>query len=218
MLVRQVSGVAASGALFALAGLHAAWGAGSAWPFPSRRELADAVIGTSEVPAPAACFAVSGALAAAGALVAGWPRGQPALRRIGVAGVVGVLAGRGGLGLSGQTRLVSPAVALGAVLTARPPGVLPVVPRTGRRIGPVGMARETRPGWRVSRRRPAASPQARDFTAKSASAVLTVPAVRPGARWNCQYRFVWAMTLSGGGAPYGVRSSVVCASLTSVVS
>jgi len=67
------------------------------------------VIGTSEVPAPAACFAVSGALAAAGALVAGWPRGQPALRRVGVAGVAGVLAGRGGLGLSGQTRLVSPA-------------------------------------------------------------------------------------------------------------
>ena len=109
MLVRQVSAVAASGALFALAGLHAAWGAGSAWPFPSRSELADAVIGTSEVPAPAACFAVSSALAAAGALVAGWPHGQPALRQVGVAGVVGVLAGRGALGLSGQTRLVSPA-------------------------------------------------------------------------------------------------------------
>ena len=109
MLVRRVSGVAASGALFALAGLHAAWGAGSAWPFASRRELAGAVIGTSEVPAPAACFAVSGALAAAGALVAGWPGSWPVLRQRGVAGVVGVLAGRGALGLSGQTRLVSPA-------------------------------------------------------------------------------------------------------------
>jgi hypothetical protein len=67
------------------------------------------VIGTSEVPAPAACFAVSGALAAAGALVAGWPGSRPVLRQRGVAGVVGVLAGRGALGLSGQTRLVSPA-------------------------------------------------------------------------------------------------------------
>ena len=67
------------------------------------------MVGTSEVPAPAACFAVSGALAAAGTLVAGWPRGRPVLRRMGVAGVVGVLAGRGALGLSGQTRLVSPA-------------------------------------------------------------------------------------------------------------
>jgi hypothetical protein len=109
VVIRQVSAVTASGALFALAGLHAAWGAGSAWPFPDRRALADAVIGTAEVPAPAACFAVSGALTAAGALVAGWPRGRPALRRLGVAGAVGVLAGRGVLGLAGQTRLVSPA-------------------------------------------------------------------------------------------------------------
>ena len=109
MLARQVSAVTASGVLFGLAGLHAAWGAGSAWPFPGRRELADAVIGTAEVPAPAACFAVSGALAAAGALVAGWPGGRPVLRRVGVAGAAGVLAGRGALGLSGRTRLVSPA-------------------------------------------------------------------------------------------------------------
>ncbi len=109
MVVRQVSAVTASGVLFALAGLHAAWGAGSAWPFPGRPELADAVIGTAEVPGPAACFAVSGALAAAGALVAGWPPGRPVLRRLGVAGAAGVLAGRGALGLSGQTRLVSPA-------------------------------------------------------------------------------------------------------------
>jgi hypothetical protein len=108
MLVRQVSGVTAGGVLFALAGLHAAWGAGSAWPFPSRRELADAVIGTAEVPAPAACFAVSGALAAAGALVAGWPRSRPVLRQAGVAGAAAVLAGRGVLGLAGQTQLVSP--------------------------------------------------------------------------------------------------------------
>jgi hypothetical protein len=109
-------------------------------------------------------------------------------------------------------------VALGEVLEPRSSGVLPLVPRAGQRIGPVGMARETYPGWRVSRRRWAASLQARDFTAKSTSAVLTVPAVRPGARWNCQYRFVWSMTLPGGGAPNGVRSSVVCASSTSVAS
>src|SRR5580704_1108547 len=61
-------------------------------------------------------------------------------------------------------------------------------------------------------------PQAPEFAAKSTSAVLTVPAVRPGALWYCQYRFVWAMTLSGGGAPYGERSSVVWASATRVAS
>ena len=53
---------------------------------------------------------------------------------------------------------------------------------------------------------------------KSTSFVSTVPAVRPGAVWLFQYRFVCAITCSGGGAPHSVRSSVVCASLTSVAS
>jgi Protein of unknown function (DUF3995) len=92
-----------------VAGLHAAWGAGVAWPFPDRDTLADAVVGATEVPGPAACFAVSGALGAAAALVGGWPAGHPAIRRTGAAGVAAVLAGRGVLGLAGRTRLVSPA-------------------------------------------------------------------------------------------------------------
>ena len=37
--------------------------------------------------------------------------------------------------------------------------------------------------------------------AKLTSAVSTVPALRPGALWYCQYRLVCAMTASGGGAP-----------------
>jgi hypothetical protein len=106
---RQAARVTASGALFGLAGLHAAWGAGSSWPFPDREALADAVVGSVQVPGPAACYPVSGALAVAAVLVAGWPAERPALRRAGVAGVVGVLATRGALGLAGQTRLVSPA-------------------------------------------------------------------------------------------------------------
>src|SRR5215208_5541865 len=60
--------------------------------------------------------------------------------------------------------------------------------------------------------------QAREFAPKSTSPVFTVPAVRPGAVWYFQYRFVWAMTLSGGGAPNAERSSVVWASPTSVAS
>jgi Protein of unknown function (DUF3995) len=109
MQMRRAGIATASAALFALAGMHAAWGAGSAWPLPDREALADAVIGAAEVPPPAACFAVSAALAAAGALVAGWPGGsRPASRRLGTAAVVGVLAGRGALGLAGRTRLVSP--------------------------------------------------------------------------------------------------------------
>jgi hypothetical protein len=53
---------------------------------------------------------------------------------------------------------------------------------------------------------------------KSMSAVVTTPAVRPGAWWYFQYRLVWAITLSGGGAPYAERSSVVWASPTSIAS
>ena len=61
------------------------------------------------VPGPAPCFTVGTALAAAGALTAGWPAGRPVLRRLGACGAVGVLAARGVLGLAGRTRLVSPA-------------------------------------------------------------------------------------------------------------
>jgi len=98
----------ASTVLLAVAGLHAAWGAGSVWPFPNRAALADAVIGATEVPSPRACFAVSAALGTAGALTAGWPARYPGLRRAGIGAVAAVLAGRGALGLAGQTRLVSP--------------------------------------------------------------------------------------------------------------
>src|SRR3989440_12151339 len=57
-----------------------------------------------------------------------------------------------------------------------------------------------------------------DVPAKSTSFVATAPASRPGAAWLPQYRFVCVMTLSGGGAPHAVWSSVVWASLTRVAS
>jgi hypothetical protein len=99
---------AASAGLLAAAALHAAWGAGSAWPFRDRAALADAVIGAAEVPGPGACLAVSCALAVAGALAAGWPARHPGLRQAGISAVAAVLAARGALGLAGRTRLVSP--------------------------------------------------------------------------------------------------------------
>jgi hypothetical protein len=73
--LRRAGAATASVTLFALAGLHAAWGAGFAWPLPDRGALADTVIGSADMPGPAPCFAVSGGLAAAGALAAGWPAG-----------------------------------------------------------------------------------------------------------------------------------------------
>lgn len=104
----RVSTSAASAGLLGVAGLHVAWGLGSTWPLPDRASFADAVTGTENVPPPAACFAVAGALGLAAALVGGRPRRVPLLRRLGAGGVVGVLAVRGGVGLLGLTDLVSP--------------------------------------------------------------------------------------------------------------
>ncbi|MET9657111.1 DUF3995 domain-containing protein [Streptomyces sp. NPDC006510] len=95
-------------ALTAISGLHVAWGLGSTWPLPDRETYSDVVIGRPNPPGPVACFAVAGALGTAALLVAGRPRRRPALSRIGAAGVAGVLALRGAVGLSGRTDLLSP--------------------------------------------------------------------------------------------------------------
>jgi len=102
------SGYATSITLIAIGGLHVAWGLGSAFPFASRAELADAVIGTSDVPPPAACGAVAGALFVAAGLAADVPIGPRSLRRLGRATVASVLAARGVVGLLGLTDAVSP--------------------------------------------------------------------------------------------------------------
>jgi hypothetical protein len=52
--------------------------------------------------------AVAALLATAAAFVAGRPRSRPALRRLGAAGVAGVLGVRAACGLAGRTDLVSP--------------------------------------------------------------------------------------------------------------
>jgi len=105
---RSLPALLATAGLGGLAGLHLAWAAGSAWPFAGRAELADAVVGTAEVPGPAACLAVSAALGTAAALAAGWPARYPALCRAGTAGAATVLAARGCLGLAGRTDLIAP--------------------------------------------------------------------------------------------------------------
>lgn len=105
------AGYAASATLAGLAGLHVAWGVGASFPFTSRAALADAVVGTTEVPPPAACYSVAAALAMASGLAADVPLGSPRLRVAGRVGVAIVLGARGILGLSGRTDLVSPASA-----------------------------------------------------------------------------------------------------------
>ncbi len=96
-------------ALVGLAGLHVAWGLGSSFPLSDRAALADVVVGSGEVPPPAMCHAVAGALVGAAALVADIPVGWPGLRRLGRRTVATVLAGRALLGFVARTDLVSPA-------------------------------------------------------------------------------------------------------------
>jgi hypothetical protein len=108
MQLAKASTSTASVLLGATAALHGAWGLGSSWPLPDRVSLADAVMGTRDVPRPAACFVVAGMLTVATSAVSGYPRSSPVLSRVGAASTVMVLAARGVLGLLGHTHLVSP--------------------------------------------------------------------------------------------------------------
>ena len=94
--------------LGSLAVLHLLWGRGSSFPFSEPDDLADAVVGRSTVPPPAACFAVAGALTIAAALVVDQPRLPDSIQRVGVTGVAAVLAARAALGFTGRTDLASP--------------------------------------------------------------------------------------------------------------
>lgn len=94
--------------LAAIAGIHLLWARGSSFPFATRAELADAVVGTDEVPPPAACVAVAVALVSGAALVGGAPGIPRRLRRLGITGVVVALGGRAAFGFVGQTERLSP--------------------------------------------------------------------------------------------------------------
>ena len=85
-----------------LSALHLAWGLGASIPFRSRDELADAVVGTTAVPPPIACFVVAGALATGAALAANVSPVAPVVRRSALSVMAGVFAVRGALGLLGQ--------------------------------------------------------------------------------------------------------------------
>ena len=98
----------ASSGLLAIAGLHAAWAAGSAWPCKDRETLSDLVAGRPDrqMPPAAASLAVSALLSTAAAVVGGHPRRLPRLRRLGAACVVAVLTVRGSTGVLGCTNVL----------------------------------------------------------------------------------------------------------------
>ena len=106
--MRRASSSLAALTLFGLAGLHVVWGRGSSFPFATKLELSDAVIGSRAVPSPGACYAVAAALFAASALAADAPVAPRRVRVLGRRVVVGVLSVRGIAGLAGRTDLLSP--------------------------------------------------------------------------------------------------------------
>ncbi len=108
MTVRRPLTFLTVGALGSIAALHVAWGAGSTFPFASRDELNDTVVGRSATPSPIACYGVAGLLTAAAALVGGLPRRDSFVRRAGVCTVTAVLGTRSALGFAGRTDVVSP--------------------------------------------------------------------------------------------------------------
>jgi hypothetical protein len=94
--------------LFALAGLHVMWGLGSSFPFRNREELADSVVGTSDVPPLAACMAVAAALTLAAVLVTGVTPLPKPIRTIALRIAATVLATRGLAGAFGRASTLSP--------------------------------------------------------------------------------------------------------------
>jgi Protein of unknown function (DUF3995) len=104
----RVKGGLTATVLLAIAGLHVMWGLGSAFPFRSREQLADSVVGKSEVPPLGACVAVASALTLAAVLVSGVVPFPPRLRSIALRTAASVLATRGVAGAVGHTAALSP--------------------------------------------------------------------------------------------------------------
>jgi hypothetical protein len=94
--------------LCAIAGLHVMWGLGSSFPFRTREELADSVVGSDEVPSLRACVSVAAALVLSAILVARMVPLPHALRRYALRIVTTVLATRGVAGAMGRTSTLSP--------------------------------------------------------------------------------------------------------------
>jgi uncharacterized protein DUF3995 len=94
--------------MLVLAGLHVLWGVGFSFPFRDREQLADAVIGTSDVPPRSACIAVASALALAAVLVSGLLPLPGRLRSFALRVVSSILLTRGLAGALGRTSMLSP--------------------------------------------------------------------------------------------------------------
>ncbi|MET0147470.1 MAG: DUF3995 domain-containing protein [Ilumatobacteraceae bacterium] len=106
--VRTSAGLATAAALATIGVVHVAWGRGSTFPYGSREELNDAVVGRPATPSPAACYAVAGALFTGAAGVARSATSGGLVARLTTAGVAVALTVRGGAGVAGRTDVLVP--------------------------------------------------------------------------------------------------------------
>lgn len=94
--------------LAALGALHVAWGRGSTFPFPTRHDLNDAVIGRQAAPSAPSCYGVAAALTVAAVSINRASHRHDAWARFAAAGVAIVLTTRAVLGFAGRTDLAVP--------------------------------------------------------------------------------------------------------------
>lgn len=99
---------ATAATLTGIAMFHAAWGAGSTFPYADRATLADRVAGSTAAPKPRDCFAVAGLLLIAAGVVGGVLPIGARTRRLGSVGIAAILGGRGALGMAGRTGSIVP--------------------------------------------------------------------------------------------------------------
>jgi hypothetical protein len=105
---KERTGALTATALFVIAGIHVVWALGSSFPFRTRDELADSVVGTKEVPSSAACMAVASALVAAALVVGGVVPMPGRFRGLALRVISATLATRGVAGAMGRTSTLSP--------------------------------------------------------------------------------------------------------------
>ena len=104
MTTSKISG----GTLAALAVLHAVWGFGSPFPFQSRGELADAVVGTASFPSASSCLSVATLLAIASGTVTRVIPMPTSIRRSVLTVMTLVFTLRSLAGFLGKTSVLSP--------------------------------------------------------------------------------------------------------------
>ena len=88
--------------------LHVVWGRGSTFPYRTREQLNDSVVGRDATPSPAACYAVAMTLGGAAVIVGRAVTGGGRLVRVGSAVIAAVLSVRAAFGLAGRTDVLVP--------------------------------------------------------------------------------------------------------------